>query len=582
MLLALGLFGTIALAAPTWEPPDKQVPAFNVGIEAFNQHRWGAAIAAFQRVVKAEPDCGLALYMLGSAQAAAGESAAAIETLTAARTAFPGREDIDVQAADVLFVLQRFEEAADAAHAALKVAPTSVSALVMSVRADVRLNRTEAALTALDQLAGQQDAGLLACQRILVLENAHREAEARDVLGTCRTSTLPDVVAEAESRLAGIDDIEDAATALGAEGLSMSMRAVSLMNKGMLAEAEVLLREVLDENPDDAIARVNRATCLYRLDHKGDALKELQRLFSAGTWVRREQNGSISGIITSRGADELEIALRQSLASLVRVLLEGGDVSAAQEAQAKAEQRFGRTGPLITSAASLEFAAGASGWDLVAPLLADASPEDPAWNLVGEQAFAHPGAVPALVSTAIVERGTDLSRYNLAAGRANAKDYPGCLVVVSAITDLAKVDNVNLGYRCAIKAADDATVNTWRERAKRAGAIRFPDAYEDAVRAMRSEDWSGAMQRLNLAVPTTAEETSLANDVSVVALVGLGQLEQAIKVSREPGVRPESVYNLGVALQRAGREDEAVATVKQACVGATGELRDLCKDALAR
>jgi hypothetical protein len=215
------------------------------------------------------------------------------------------------------------------------------------------------------------------------------------------------------------------------------------------------------------------------------------------------------------------------------------------------------------------------------PLLADASPEDPAWNLVGEQAFAHPGAVPALVSTAIVERGTDLSRYNLAAGRANAKDYPGCLTVVSAITDLAKVENVNLGYRCAIKAADDATVNTWRERAKRAGAIRFPDAYEDAVRAMRSEDWSGAMQRLNLAVPTTAEETSLANDVSVVALVGLGQLEPAIKVSREPGVRPESVYNLGVALQRAGREDEAVATVKQACVGATGELRDLCKDALA-
>lgn len=582
MLLALGLFGTIALAAPTWEPPDKQVPAFNVGIEAFNQHRWGAAIAAFQRVVKAEPDCGLALYMLGSAQAAAGESEAAIETLTAARTAFPGREDIEVQAADVLFVLQRFEEAADAAHAALRVAPASVSALVMSVRADVRLNRTEAALTLLDQLAGQQDAGLVACQRILVLENAHREAEARDVLDTCRKSTLPDVVAEAESRLAGIDDIEDAATALGADNLSRSMRAVSLMNKGMLAEAEILLREVLDENPEDAIARVNRATCLYQLDHRVEAQKELQRLFSAGTWVRREHNGSVSGIITARGADELEVTLRLSLASLVRVLLEGGDVSAAQEAQAKAELRFGRTGPLVTSAASLAFAAGASGWDLVAPLLAEASPEDPAWSLVGEQAFARPGTVPAIVSAAIVERGTDLSRYNLAAGRANSKDYAGCLAVVSTITDLAKVENVNLGYRCAIQAADDATLGMWRERAKRVGAIRFADAYDDAVRAVEADDWSGTMQRLNLAVPTGAEETSFANNLTVVALVGLKRLDEALKLSSQPGVHQESMYNLGVALQRAGREDEAIATVTRACVGATGELRDLCKEALPK
>ena len=205
-----------------------------------------------------------------------------------------------VKQADALFVAQRFEEAAAAAKAALTLEPDSLDALRLTVRADVRLNQTDHALSLLDGLAGRQNAGTLDCQRILVLQNARRDAEARALLPACNTSPDLDVVTEAESRLrTDAESTAISARELGAENLSAAMRAVVLVNQHRYAEAEVLLREVLAENPDEALARVHHALCLYHLDRKAEAQKELQRLFTAGTWVRREDNGSVSGILTA-------------------------------------------------------------------------------------------------------------------------------------------------------------------------------------------------------------------------------------------------------------------------------------------
>ena len=575
MFIAFNLLCSLASAAPGWEPSNSQVGVFNAGVTAYNEGRFSAAIAMFQKVVKAEPECTLCVFMLGASQAGAGETEAAVESLTAASRAFPGREEIEVQLGNALFLLQRFVEASAVARRALTAVPGSQPALMNAIRADVRLGRTDAALAMLDGLTHEQDPGTLACQRILVLESAHRDDEARALLHACKTSPVPAEIAEAEARLGGLEGAEAAALAMGAGNVSRSLRAVALFNLGQIPAAEALFREVLVENPDDALARANRATCLYRLGRESEARKEVQRLFAAGSWVRRENNGAISGILTARNAEDLEGALRTALAGLV-MELKDGDLVSAQDAQLRAEQRFGRTGPLVTSAAALEFAGGSWGWNTLLPVLAEALPEDIVWDLVGDQSFVHPEAVPPAVAAWIVKRGSDTSRYNLAAGRSNLKDYAGCLEAVAPIPEPSTEQAVNLGYSCAIQAGDDTTVSAWRERAKHAGTLTFRNACNDAERAARAGDWSGVMQRLNLAVPAGAEEVGLSNDLTVQALRGLGRLDEAIKWSYEPGVDAGTVYNVGVALHQAGRMEEATAMAKRACVGASGELHELC------
>lgn len=570
-------------AAPVWDPPDKQVETFNIGVTAFNEHHWDRAITAFRGVVNAEPSCGRALLMLGLAEAGRGDNPAALETFQKVDRIFPGRDDVLVQVAHALFVAQRFDEASVAAHAALKIAPGSSEALTVDIEIDVRLNRTETALATLDALAatpGQHDPGSIACERIFVLQNAHREAEARALLEACRTSPIPGQVTQAESRLADPLGVAEAAQALGAGNLSESLRAAVLQEAHKYAEAAALFGKVLDENPDDTIARVNLAICLYRLHRGAEAQAELRRLFSAGAWIRREESGSVSGIVTSRGAEELEAAMMKGLAVLLADLVDSGDLAGAREAQARAEERFGRTGPLRTTAAALQFASGTSGWSTLAPVLEGADATDRAWSIVGEQAFAHAADLPANVVSLLLDHGPDPVRFNLAAGRANADDAAGCLVAATALSDTSKPDYMRIGYGCAIRAGDDKVLAEWRERAKRAGGVTFQEASADAGRAADQREWAGIMLRLKLAAPAGDAEIGRANDLTVVALSGLGRLDDALELSVAPGVRPPTIYNLGVGLHNAGRAEEAEAVFRRACAGATQELKALCEEAL--
>lgn len=581
MLILVGLLVGRAFAAPSWECSQKQVATFNEGVAAYNEHRFDAAVSAFRKVSRAEPECGRGLLLLGVSLDAKGDEEAGLEALDRAAALFPRTADIEVARADALFVLQRFDEAAVAAGAALAADPSSANAMRMAVRAAVRRDKTDEALQMLDSLVGQQGYASLACQRILVLENAHRDDEAAALLGVCKQGTDAAEIAEATARVArSADAVGDAADGLGADAMSRSVRAASLASAGRYAEAEPIFRALLEENPEDAVAQVNLAVCLYGLGREAEGQREMQRVFSAGTWVRREGSGAISGIISARGADELEVGLRGAIAGLVLRLVDGGDLQGAAEAQRKAEERFGRAGPLVTSAAALGFANGSRGWELLLPVLADADAGDRGWDVAGDEAFAHPDQVPQAAVAAIVARGTPEAKYNLAAGLSNANDDAGCLAALAAIPEPVSSTAVNLGYACAIGGGDDATLEAWRERARRTGEMRFRDAYSDAVRAFNGGDFRAAMQRLNSVAPDGPEHAALVADMRVVLLTHLGSLDEARKLVDSPGVAPESVYNLGVALQRAGRDEEAIAVVKQACVGAKGELAGLCIAAL--
>lgn len=137
-LLAVLLLAVPLAAEAKKPPPPPPPPAWSASADTTEDLRAGNAailagkpedaVAAFDRVLAAEPSCGIALVGKGRALVLQGKAAEALPALDVAATTFPDKLDAHVWRARALLEAGRGADALTAAKAALAIKPGSVDA----------------------------------------------------------------------------------------------------------------------------------------------------------------------------------------------------------------------------------------------------------------------------------------------------------------------------------------------------------------------------------------------------------------------------------------------------------------------
>lgn len=594
LLFALAFVLAVAAAPsaePTWEPREERtIELYNAGIEKLNEGSYAAAEHRFRKAVAREPSCGIVHLALGEILFLQDQTAEAAERLVALAERFPERPQVYISLSRAAFAAQQFEQARDAGLRAVALQPHLLEAHRVLLAALVRIGDYAAAQEAVErarQELAHADAACLATR--LAVEREQVEV-AREALAACEQGGAPDLVSEARNQLAVLTGdaslVDDVANEFGAGSVTRRIHAYDLMESFRNREAEEVLTELLQDNPDDISARLLRATVRRNLGRDRAALRDLEAVFETDTWIRVE-GASLTGVLTRRAELEFLDQVHRGAALLVTLHLEAGEMERARTVLERARSALEPGPRLALAEARIRRAEGdpTAAWQVMARALETWPGDRQLLQVASEWGVEDEAGMPESVREAASQAESWQTRYNVAVGHHNAERFQRCLetaesMVAAGTADEAGASLLELGYTCAARVEDLEALQAWWERYPDPAAAPAVVRYEHTRLLYQAGQKPAALevfetldlQRTDLP-PSTA-------DLGVVLLAETGHLDRAAALAARPEVSPQNRAWLAQRLEEAGRVVDARVLASDACAAMEGDSRDDCEQYL--
>ena len=317
---------------------------------------------------------------------------------------------------------------------------------------------------------------------------------------------------------------------------------------------------------------LERALCLHAVGRYDQAIPALdEALAGAGTAAllraqpRAEEALVVRAVLLSWRGRTTDAQRR--IAELQRAL--GPDHPGTQRARAV---RLGATGAVADAWTAAEAA-----WQ--------AHPEDPhILALLAELTGLSPDAAPGWARAILGRSAQTLSRTNQAASLLTSGRYGRCAEVVAetleAASDPAEVRRLRvLGHRCGAHGGDLKTANRHMMALRDLSALDGQAVLAHADLLAELDKIPQALRLLEL----SSVEDARAMDTRVIRWsLDLGRLDAAVAAAARGAASPESRATLGLALHRAGRDDEARPILEGACAELNRGAQTDCTQLLDR
>lgn len=511
LALTLALVG---VAQADWEPAEAAAEDFNAGVLALDAADPEGAEAAFRATLKTDPSCGRCAQGLGIALVRQQRLSEARSVLEGAVAAWPDRPEARTALAGTLFAAQAFSAAREQAARAAALDPTSVDAHVALVQVDLRLGRTDEARVALAaaRLPGPEKA----CLELMIGLEEGASAGSTN-LAYCRQATHPGLASTVDARLSAssgrLTATAATAAASGATTVERVARALHHHQQGRDDLALPLLDAALAQEPRRVDARILRALVAARRGQQDAALRDLDEVFAARSWVQVHTSGEMSGVLTKADEAALQDSVRQGAGLLVSLLVEAKRLDEADVALKRANEQLGMGPELSAGAVRLRLAQNrpADAWAVLENGL-DRWPDHADLQLLlGECNGRAPELAPASLQARIQALSDWRGAYTLASAEARSGEHRACAerlgrVSAELLRQASAEDRLTvqrLWHTCAVNA-------DWQSEAERAAtAIGSPDALNEAARVeharlrLESGDPTGARRLLAELKPST-------------------------------------------------------------------------------
>lgn len=450
-------FWTLSWAG--WEPKASLIPLYNEAIENLNDGELADAQKVLERLLKQQPDCGLARVLHVQLLLESGKTEGISAEVEALVKEFPDESSAWRLLARYSFLQQDFVRSLSAAQEAVRLAPNELSSQQLLQQALIRKGLYTEAEAALDAAKGKIGEPEIACMRIDIFLDQKKVSEAQTLLARCEQSTEKEMVRFARANLLMSGEDADAAAeavyAVGADNLAQSQRARAKIKTGDYQGCVSELTPLLAKNPKDLGARLQRASCYYYLQRHADAKSDLQFVFQADTWVDLRPGGTMTGIVTQGAEEELWNAARLGSYLLVTIELEDRELEAAAADLERMKSHFGEGPETAASTVQLLALQGQDPWPVLLPALQKWPNEDTLLQSASAVVVSAPPPPPEVI-TLLHQSSAWNDRYNLAASYFNRQQYRECLQELDGLSppESDKKTLLNLTYDCAAGAED--------------------------------------------------------------------------------------------------------------------------------
>ncbi len=555
----------VSMALAGWEPEGLEgIELYNATIDALRVADPVGAEEVARELVELQPDCGSCQILLAQSlrlQNRADEGLAVAQPVARQHGEQP-RAWTEVSAC--AFASQDFELAAKAAETAVKLDPTSDTALHALQMVYMRTGAYGKLERAFDKAEKVQDPATVACMRVQLSVAQDDEEGAQAHWATCQTSSDSSWIDWARYQIEP------------AEGPYSKLFAA--MASGDVATAERLARAQLQESPKDLVARMMLAHALYYQGRWDEAGVELEQVFGGGHWVVVDPTGTLHGVITKETAEAMTALMGNAGVLLVLTHLEAGRLDEARATLDAARDDLGPLPGLKAAEARLSLAQGdmATADRLLQEAISEAPEDYLVRHIVGQVTTTHGKELSPELSAAVAGLGWQPA-YNLAVAQVNGGEPQLCLETLASSSpeDQGVVLFQGLRYSCAVGTRDLALADAARAE------VTDPEptaVYNHALLAINDLQHERALELLEGSSPSPAILESWTG-LQVSALTTLGRLDEAVVLS--PQASPRVRFDLAIELQIAGREFESRRLLESACPELTGPAQRECQDLLA-
>ncbi len=591
-MLHLLLIGAALAAGPHWKPSDDALRAYDRGVEALDAARLDVAERRLREALVADPDCGACAHALGVTLLRRDDAEEAVELLQELARLHPQRADVMISLADAAFGSQDFALSIEAAAIALVLDATAWDALTAMVRACLRTGDTATARRWLDSASGAHPDDRLACLKADMFVEEGDVTGASAMLEKCELSRDDTLIAHVRARVAAASGDYTALVSQAHEGgnkdLSRFGQAFAEYEEGSYRKAASLLRLVLADNPSNAEAALFLGLSEYHQGHSDKATEALTLAFGGETWISVDRQGGYSGVVTAGGAEVFEARLRQGVGLLVQLQVQQGDLEGAAHSldRAKAELEpcaevdAGRIA-LLAARGEPQAAAVTATRALAAqpgvPMLEDAVRD----LLLNHRESRSPELLEATTATGMAEGPywAALTQRDLGAPLECLEALAPALVGDDAQT---RPTTLTLAWACAVEADEVERADGYRELLLAEGASLDADVSLNHTRLLLAAgQFDGSLALLRSLELERNDRLDYARNLEVMALIGLGDTEQALATASAGDTTAETRFELALALLRAERIAEATPLLAGCCEGLELEdNRTRCRDLL--
>jgi thioredoxin-like negative regulator of GroEL len=321
----------------------------------------------------------------------------------------------------------------------------------------------------------------------------------------------------------------------------------------------------------DAAAHVDVADCLYRLGRLDEARAGLE-----SAWP-----GAEPALTTDQRA--------RGLVLLVILWARAGESARATAALRVLEGVPGDRGAAVHRGRAVWMASNgrpAEAWPIVDAALARWPSDPDVIRAAAEVASLDPRHVTPAAEAAISRPADVVAHHNRGVAALNTGNGAACLQEVelglTKAGDGEKNPLLELGYSCAVQA--EAVAAASRLMMARRSVTAFPPAsvVRHAELLLESDQAKAAGRLLDLVQPKVEQLQIDRDSLRIRAALAAEDLDAAVAVAKDGKAHPESRANLGVALHKAGRTDDARAVLTTACEELRGRDKRDCVDFLER
>ncbi len=582
-LLMLTTLTPADAARAQWEPSQRHVETYNLGVEALNSGDLEAAEKAFKKVLRREPDCGMAQLGMSQVLMRQARNTEASEVLVKASALFPEQTTLLVHRSELAFITQDFPLAMVLSRKALEQEPRSIEALLTSFNVLLRTGAYDEAADLVLWGRKQHPSPPMDCLDIQLRIERDPTGDIGDLWPSCQQASEVWLVQNARLARAWAlgDEGEQAAAArdMGAAAVAPLSSVNRALQDGdderTLAELDAAL-EVSPQRPD---VRLLRARLRHRTGDREGALEDLEAVVGADPWIDISERGTLSGIIRKSNEQDLLAIHASAYALLARIAAEAGDLEAAADYLARGYTLDTPAWELAVAEAELSFSKGdhGEGWASLTEALHSWPDEPELLYVVGLKLNTVDGELPENLSAAILGASDWTLAFNLAVRHYNASEFTEALATLSGMTALddsdAHAQVLHLSYITALELDDLATADELLSE----GAS--PILRHVWLRQLVGQP-AEALALLRAIGDPGEEQRQQATQLEVMLLCDLGQLDEALAIASGPHANAMTHLILGYALMDARRYDEARGLLQEACPALTGDEAAECRRVL--
>ena len=344
------------------------------------------------------------------------------------------------------------------------------------------------------------------------------------------------------------------------------------------------LDAAVDANPTWVKPRLDRAECLYRVGRYEWVIDDLDVAFSG-----RSVNQVISAATTG-GVPESVARVSVENGTVVRIimLLDKGQTRPAKSLYSAAKKVFGDSPAMARADIAIDSYTGntSSAWSAVDAGLSKWPGEHQIEQAAREMASRDPRGVTDAANEVLNAPANSVGWYNDAITAYSSNDLTGCLNTVNmALSEPSIADEhdrfLKLGYTCAVTAGDLKKTNQFIVKMGGIAGLRSDAVVRHAELLYKNDNYDAALELLRHVSPSDATQRIAVETIQVRCLTKKGDFDGAIAVAQNNNAEASSVANLALALQDAGRIDDAKAVLEPACERLQGGEATRCYDFLA-